>query len=464
MTWKTVKSKGQQKRDKQADNQAQKPKFWTCSKCQYQWCFLSRSRCYKCNASMPTLSNTPNPNQAKQHRVSPHRQAGTPYTGEGGDLTPVPQKTGATSMMDHVNAPLMLAKQSGLSIPALIPADMEDTEMDPPPKTRAPKPIVEALPEAYIVQRDQLRVSIEKNESIIKLLDQDHDKERIREFQAMISRDKSAISSLKPLPHRIESLQKVVDAQAQRVMRASQIISNWQLLRDAWQEKHDHYSKDLQEMKRQFAEMQAQEIGTKLEQSGSEQQLSHLQSHVQQLAQLLQGIITTVQSPAVDPSTFTALIGNANQALLSLHGQTAAVPTYPASPVRFPQAPASLGMIAADGSKPTPTGNSPIGITGSPVENPHSPSTHLHTVPTPARAQFQESQDDQHRRTRSHSPRRRSRAHSPPTPSRHEHLEHATMSDAQAQEEMLRAAETACSPITRADMPVAFSPMRVGDP
>jgi len=416
---------------------------------------------------MPTSRSSPKQNQPKQkqNRVStPYTdRVSTQYTGEDGDQSPSVQKTGSNSMMDHVNAPLMLAKQSGMSIPALIPAAVDDMEIDVPPKTRPPRPVVEPLPETYIVQRDQLRASIEKNESIIKLLDQDHDKERIREFQAMISRDKSAISSLKPLPHRIESLQKVVDAQAQRVMRASQIISNWQLLRDAWQDKHDHYSKDLQDMKRQYAEMQAQEIGTKLEQSGSEQQLWHLQSHVQQLSQLLQGIITTVQGPAVDPNIFTTMIGNANQALLALHGQPP--PAAPASPVRFPHGPASLGTIQADVGKPTPTGNSPLpGLSSSPMQSPHSPTSHLHTVPTPARAGVQVSQDDSHRRTRSHSPRRRSRAQSPPTPARHEHLEHATMTDAQSQEEMLRAAEQACSPMTRADMPTAFSPMRIGDP
>ena len=287
MTWKTVKSKSQQKRDKQAE------KYWKCLKCDYQWCFLSRSRCYKCNASMPTSPSLQKPNPNKNAGMgNPPRQGGNPYTGEDGDPMPTKSNTNI-SMMDYVNAPLKFAQQSGISIPALIPAVTEDADMAPVPKTRVPKATQDSLPETYFTQRDELRMAIEKNESIIKLLDPAQDRERIREYELMITRDKSAISSLKPLPHRIESLQRVVDAQAQRVMRANQVISNWQLLRDAWQEKHDQYALDLQEMKRQQAEMQAQEVGSKLERSGNEQQLSQLQSHVQQLSQLLQGIITT---------------------------------------------------------------------------------------------------------------------------------------------------------------------------
>jgi len=368
-------------------------------------------------------------------------------------------------MMDHLNAPLMLAKQSGLSIPALIPAETEDMEMDMPPKTRAPKPHAEALPETYIAQRDQLRQAIDKHESIIKLLDPDHDRERIKEFQSMINRDKSAISSLKPLPHRIESLQKVVDAQAQRVMRASQIISNWQLLRDAWQTKHDHYANDLQAMKRQLAEMQAQEVGTKLEQSGSEQHLSQLQSHVQQLAQLLQGIITTTQAPAVDPVVFTSLIANANQALITMQ-QPPSMPPQVSTPTRFPHVPTSLGTVPHDGGKPTPLGTTQAHADPFGLSSPQ-PLLSQMQVPTPARAQLIPSTqppDDSARRTRSHSPRRRTRASlgdgTPPSPS---HLDALTLSDAQSQEDMLRAAENACSPMTRADMPVAFTPGRTED-
>jgi len=458
-SWKTVKNKNQQKREKQAE------KYWRCQKCDYQWCFLSRSRCYKCNAFKQTSpgSQKQNPDQNKAVG-NPPRQGWHPYTEGDGDPTP-PKSSTNISMMDYVNAPLKFAQQSGITIPAFIAAEKEDTDMTPVPKTRAPKISQDNLPETYFTQRDELRSAIEKSESIIKLLDPVHDKERIREYELMITRDKSAISSLKPLPHRIESLQRVVDAQAQRVMRANQVISNWQLLRDAWQEKHDHHARDLQEMKRQHAEIQAQEVGSKLEQSGSEQQLSQLQSHVQQLTQLLQGIITTAQYSSMDTQAFANLLGTANQTLVSIqHGhQQQQQPLLAASPVHtnsFPQCPASLGRVQSQDCAGSPLHGAAMGGMSSPLPGMPTPlaGKPLTTVPTPARASHTEDTHGDTRRIRSHSPRRGTRvSRSPFSPTIMDSL---TMSDAQEQEEMLRKAENAMmSPICKADLPVPSSPV-----
>jgi len=395
---------------------------------------------------------------------NPPRQAGTPYTAEDGE--PAPVKTNSNiSMMDYVNAPLKFAQQSGISIPALIPADMEDTDMTPAHKTRAPKPIQDSLPESYFSQRDELRAAIEKNEAIIKLLDPAQDRERIKEHELMITRDKSAISSLKPLPHRIESLQRVVDAQAQRVMRANQVINNWQLLRDAWQEKHDLHAHELQEMKRQLAEMQAQEVGSKLEQSGNVQHVSQLQSHVQQLTQLLQGIITTAQYSTMDTQAFTHLLCNANQTLVNIQQGHQQPPSMVASspPQRssFPQCPASLGRVQPQDVGSPPLHGAAMGGLSPPMGGVPTPlGTHtLTSVPTPARAAHVENSPSDARRVRSHSPRRGRRhstaSRSPDSPSV---LESLTMSDAQEQEEMLRRAENAWSPINRADRPIPSTP------
>jgi len=475
MTWKTVKSKGQQKREKRAE------KFWTCPKCSYEWSFLNRSQCYKCSASMPTSLSSPKSKQqqslqnkqpqqslqSKNGMWQPPRQGGSPYTEGDGDHSP-PTKPASpltqplTSMKHHVNAPMMIAKQSGLIIPDLIPVEMDDAEMDLP---RAPKPSYENLPESYYQQRECLRESIVKHESVIKLLDPDQDSSRIKEFEAMISRDKLAITSLKPLPYRIESLQRVVDTQAQRVMRANHVINNWQLLRDAWQTKHEQYAQQLVDMKRQLAETQANEVGSKLEPNGSEQHLSQLQSHVQQLAQLLQGIVTTAQNANGDPTAFTNLIGTANQALISMQTSQPQAHTgfhFPmGTPQRCPMVPASLGTVQADvhsdhGCKPTPTGNSPLPAhVGA---SPH-PTT---GVPTPARATFNaETVHQSERRTLTRSPRRQTTrvSRSPVSPSR---LERMTMTDAQAQEDLLLANAEAnlapLSPMSPTDFPVAFTP------
>jgi len=369
-------------------------------------------------------------------------------------------------MKDHMNAPLMFAKQSGMIIPDLISVEMEDTEMN---QSRPPKPNYENLPESYFQQRDALRASIVKHEEVIKLLDPGLDSEHIKECEAMINRDKLAITSLKPLPYRIESLQKVVDTQAQRVMRANHVINNWQLLRDAWQAKHEQYAQQLVDMKRQLAETQAHEVGSKLEPSGSEQHLSQLQSHVQQLAQLLQGVVTTAQNANGDPTAFTNLIGTANQALISLQTnqpQAHAAIQHPfGTPQRCPTVPTSLGTVQADahhhGSKPTPLAS------GSPAPIHMGETQHSLTgVPTPARASFNaETSQQAERRIRTHSPRRRTSrvSRSPVSPS---HLEEMTMSDAQAQEDLLLAAEahlSPMSPMNRADYPMAFTPAVRGE-
>jgi len=431
---------------------------------------------------MPTSLSTPkskpqqslpgkDPQQSLQNKNGvwqPPRQGGPPYTEGDGDLTPPAKSasppTQSISMKQHANAPMMIAKQSGLNIPDLIPVEMDDPEMDHP---RAPKPSYENLPESYYQQRECLRESILKHESIIKLLDPDLESARIKEFEAMISRDKLAITSLKPLPYRIESLQRVVDKQAQSVMRANHIINNWQLLRDAWQTRHEQYAQQLVDMKRQLAETQANEVGSKLEPNGSELHLSQLQSHVQQLAQLLQGIVTTAQNANGDPTAFTNLIGTANQALISM--QTGQPQTHTGfqfgTPQRFPTAPASLGTVQADGcndhgAKPTPTGNSPA-----PTHAGASPHTRT-GVPTPARASYNaEAALQSERRIRTHSPRRQAprASRSPMSPTR---LDHMTMTDAQTQEDLLLANAEAnlapLSPMSPTDRPLAFTPAVIG--
>ena len=464
-----MKSKTQKRNEKK-----QAEKFWTCPKCNYGWNFLNRSHCYKCSASMPTSLSSPKsvpqqslqgknhqqPLQNKKGVWQPPQPGGTPYTEGDGDHTPPAKSasmpTQSISMKQHANAPMMIAKQSGLIIPDLIPVEMDDMEIEQP---QAPKLNYENLPESYYQQRDALREQIGKHEAIIKLLDPDLESSRIKEFEAMICRDKLAITSLKPLPYRIESLQRVVDKQAQSVMRATHIISNWQLLRDAWQTRHEQYAQQLVEMKRQLAETQANEVGSKLEPNGSELRLSQLQSHVQQLTQLLQGIVTTAQDLNGDPTTFTNLIGTANQALISM--QTSPPQTRTGfqfgTPARHPTVPASLGTVQADGcndlgAKPTPTGNSP-----SPM-----PTRTVTGVPTPTRASYNaESAHQSERRTRTHSPRRQATraSRSPMSPTR---LEHMTMTDAQTQEDLLLANAEAylapLSPMSPTDRPLAFTP------
>ena len=139
----------------------------------------------------------------------------------------------------------------------------EDIYMAP----QAPDPVTNQAEtsDQQTEQRKQLRASIEKNEAIIRLLDPDLDRGKIRECELRIQSNNQSISLLKPLPQRIGSLQKVVDSQGQRITRANQVIHNWRLLRDAWQQKQEGLNADLQELKRLHAEQQAMLIGSTLQ-------------------------------------------------------------------------------------------------------------------------------------------------------------------------------------------------------
>ena len=209
-------------------------------------------------------------------------------------------------------------------------------------------------------------------------------------------------------------------------MRANQVVSSWQLLQDAWQQKRDQHAAELQDMKRQLVEIQAREIWPKLEPSGKEQQSSQLQSHVHQLAQLSHGIVSTAQGAAVDPAAFAAQLRNATQALPTTHPAiTMASPptTINRSPAPAPTVPSSSGTIPADPKKqPGWQGAAPLG---------GHPDISLSGAPAPAKAlqaREENAGESGSRRIRPHSPRRRSRvSHSPPSPG---YLDQLTMSDA----------------------------------
>jgi len=130
----------------------------------------------------PPLPAHTDPLRTDWHQqVRPSKQAGTPYTG----------------IMDGLST-TMIATQPGSITPDLSPDEIDDVEIDLP---RAPEPKHENLPKSYYKQRERLRESIAKHQTVIKLLDPDLDSARIKEFEAMICRDKLAITSL-PEPKR----------------------------------------------------------------------------------------------------------------------------------------------------------------------------------------------------------------------------------------------------------------------
>ena len=434
MTWQTIKSKQEIAQEKIA----KKEKYWTCLKCHYSWCFNTRSQCYKCNASKPRAQ--PSPKRSRQgnrsSEVSPS-QADTP-----GATDSPPSQSRNPTLVDFMNAPMMLAKQTGMNIPDFL---KEDTPMEP-----SPQPLMQAskpanLPDQYTIHRDALRANIEKHENIIKLLDPVLDRDQITQCEAHIKQSKQSISSLKPLPQRIEGLQKVVDSQAQRIMRATTVISNWKLLRDAWQQKHDCLSDELQDLKRQHAEIQAQEIGAKLAAEPAEQPSSLLLSQSQQLWDVLQGILNAATSAAADPAPLTMQLTNAH----SLMNQITACHAAKIGKTGAPPAPASLGSVPGDATTSaahgwqgtTPTPSQPLRMT---------------MVPTPARALPPQSPQmvtgspgGGPRRARSHSPReiRQSTkvSRDPRSPNIYDSM---TMDDAFEQENMLRSAEMAAGGAT----------------
>jgi len=421
MTWQQVKSQRQVKQEKN------EKKFWTCKKCQYNWCFQTRQTCYKCNASKPTLQ----PSAGK-----PRQQAGTPYTkmSSSPETSPhaqsSPPATKTSSLLDYMNAPLMLAKQTGISIPSLSP---EDVYMEP--QTSAPVITQTEASDQQTEQRKLFRASIGKHEAIIRILDPDLDQGKIRECELQIQKDKQSISLLKPLPQRIESLQKVVDSQGQRIARANQVIRNWELLKDAWQQKHEGLHLELQELKREHAEQQAIQIGSTLQDpDGKEQQLSQLRLQSQQLLQLLQGIVAAATSPNIDQVNLCQELTRATQVMRSIDPSTVPVQTIPASPspppTTFPTAPASLGYVSPEpqANKAGFQGPTPMGLTPSQA-----------TVPTPARAM-----EPARLRSPQGSPppqaRRMDRSRSPLNSDAFEQM---TMDDAQRQDDQLEAAERA---------------------
>ena len=415
MTWQTAKSRQTVQNEKRAS------KFWTCYKCQYQWCFMTRQKCYKCNASKPTSQPSP---------ASQRQQAGTPPAKgnslEGPSPSPSPPVQKTQSLLDYANAPLMLAKQTGISIPSLMQEDhymAPSEEVVTADKTEVSDPTME--------QRKMFRASIEKHEAIIKLLDPDLDQGKIQECERQIQRDKQSISSLKPLPQRIESLQKVVDSQWQRIARANQVISNWELLRDAWQQKHDGLNAELLTLKKQQAEQQAALIGSTLDSGGKELQLSQLQLQSQQLLQLLQGILAAATTPSIDQALLCQELTKASQMMNAIDPSLAPVQTIQASPPKtFPAAPPSLGSIGT--FSPEPPGGTGIYQGPTPLGPPISQAS----VPTPARAPI-------HRSPASSPPphaRRKDRSRSPLASDAFEQM---TMDDAQRQDDQLLAAESA---------------------
>jgi len=313
------------------------------------------------------------------------------------------------------------------------------------------------LPSDYQEKRETHRSNIEKYEAIIKLLDPVLDQPRILEYQQLINRDKQSITLLKPLPQRIESLQRVVDSQQQRVHRANQVIENWQLLRDAWAAKASSMSEELALLKLEQSKQLAEETQATSPSgpSGNEQQLLLLQSQSQQLWQALQGILSAAGGNG-NPADFSQHLVNASNLMTTLAQNVP--PPDTSSPMNiYPSptcSPATMAFQAATAT-PTKTGApSPPGSLGIVPADGDPPPVSLTSVPTPARA-------PQARRPRSHSPRRPPRAsRSPNSPSV---VEHMTMEDAQMQEDMLAAAENMTpSPLRRADLPVPATPMIPG--
>ena len=140
-------------------------------------------------------------------------------------------------MKDFMEAPLKLAQQTGVEMPQQ-PTEM-DTQDD---AATAPGPKADPAPskvEDHDEKRAQLSAAIIRYEKLIGLLDPNEEPELIAAYKTKIENTKQLVTGLKPLQQRIEQLQNILDGQETRIKRANTVISNWETLRDGWQQKYD---------------------------------------------------------------------------------------------------------------------------------------------------------------------------------------------------------------------------------
>jgi len=372
----------------------------------------------------------------------------------------------------HVNVPYKLAQQAGFDIPQMtraeaatdMPMEVEEAE------TPKPKPPPQ-LSQEYKDQRKQLRTNIEKNENILKFLEPGTDSTLITHCEQQIKQDKSSISSLKPLPMRIDTLQKVVDGQHQRILRATQAINNWQLLKDAWQEKHDEMNADLMLLKKQLEE-QPEEVpppDSGLDNATNTQLQLQLQLQAQHASQLQSQLTNSLQTIA--KIVTAAVAGQGETDLFAAITQAAQQFQIGGAPAPRP----SLGTVPPDVATTDPfstmspgnttPGAPQIGIDDSPpplLKSPQETASSATLVPTPARARTNVSATSEgnrdgtppahRRRDRSHSARRTGlpcREPRAPPP------DGMTSDEIQSQEDLLASLE--------ASSPAPISPLRGAD-